>query len=488
MSELPKGWLLQDVDGVTLPVSKIDQKLNATNEIHYIDIACIDNIQNKVVNANLYKLGEAPSRARQIIKTGDVLFSTVRPYLRNIAYIPSMYNGEIASTGFSVLRPASGIEPMYLYYFAISQTFVNALIAMQYGVSYPAVKNEHVKAQSFPLAPEEEQKRIVAKIEELFSELDKGVESLKTAQKQLKVYRQSILKHAFEGKLTAKWREENADKLETADVLLKKVEHERSTSENRTKKIKPFTRDELESLPEVPSCWKWIRLGNLTNLIAGKAFQKAEYAKNGTRLFQIANVSFGKVIWDKIAYLPDSYLDKHPDLQLRSGNLVMALNRPLLGDNLKIGILKEEDAPSILYQRVGKFLLYNLSNTHWIFNFLRSPNFITALKNDLRGVNIPFINQTKLLEYPIPVCPLLEQQEILAELESKFSVLGQLEKDIEINLKRSEILRQSILKKAFLGELVAQDPSDEPASVLLEKIKAEKASKAPIKKTRKKAS
>ena len=86
---------------------------------------------------------------------------------------------------------------------------MNALSGMQYGVSYPAVKDEHIRDQPLWLPPTEEQHRVAANIEELFSELDQGVESLKTARAQLHVYRQAVLKHAFEGKLTAQWREEN---------------------------------------------------------------------------------------------------------------------------------------------------------------------------------------------------------------------------------------------------------------------------------------
>ena len=104
---------------------------------------------------------------------------------------------------------------------------------MQYGVSYPAVKDEQVRDQPLWLPPTEEQRRIVAKIEELFSELDKGVESLKTARAHLKVYRQAVLKHAFEGKLTAQWREENKDKLEKPEQLLARIKQERETRDER---------------------------------------------------------------------------------------------------------------------------------------------------------------------------------------------------------------------------------------------------------------
>ena len=230
---LPLGWSECSIGQVTLPVSKTDPKNDPNRQIDYIDISSIDNSRHVIGRVKQYRLEDAPSRARQIVCTGDVLFATVRPYLRNISAVPNDYDQQIASTGFSVLRPAKGVCPAFLFYKVISRDFVNALSGMQYGVSYPAVKDEQVRDQPLWLPPTEEQRRIVAKIEELFSELDKGVESLKTARALLKVYRQAVLKHAFEGKLTAQWREENKDKLEKPEQLLARIKQERETRYER---------------------------------------------------------------------------------------------------------------------------------------------------------------------------------------------------------------------------------------------------------------
>lgn len=108
MSDLPLSWELCTVGEVTLLVDTISANGTSDREVAYIDISCIDNIANKIVRPKRLKLSEAPSRARQVVQTGDVLFSTVRPYLRNIAAVPSPLDGEIASTGFAVLRSANG--------------------------------------------------------------------------------------------------------------------------------------------------------------------------------------------------------------------------------------------------------------------------------------------------------------------------------------------------------------------------------------------
>ena len=130
---LPRGWIDCKIGDITLPVQKIYPGDDPDREITYIDISSIDNVANRIGESKSFLLLDAPSRARQIIKTGDVLFSTVRPYLRNIAAVRDEFDSEIASTGFSVLRPADGIEPTFLFYKAISADFVNALSGQQIG-------------------------------------------------------------------------------------------------------------------------------------------------------------------------------------------------------------------------------------------------------------------------------------------------------------------------------------------------------------------
>lgn len=127
MSELPSGWVLTDFDTVTLPVSKNDPNKDDDKDIWYVDISSIDNQANRIAEPQRLRLKSAPSRARQIIKEGDVLFSLVRPYLRKIAPVATKFDCEVASTGFAVLRPAKGVLPGYLLARALYNEFVTAL-------------------------------------------------------------------------------------------------------------------------------------------------------------------------------------------------------------------------------------------------------------------------------------------------------------------------------------------------------------------------
>lgn len=157
----------------------------------------------------------------------------------------------------------------------------------------------------------------------------------------------------------------------------------------------------------------------------------------------------------------------------------MALNRPILDGRLKIGCLGEHDIPSILYQRVGRFDFYDNSIAPYFFFFAQSPNFINMLKDSLQGVDQPFINKPRLLNLPIALPPKQEQCQIVSEIERHISVAEKIEDAIEVNLKNVSFLRQSILQRAFQGQLAPQDPNDEPASLLLERIRGEMIKESP---------
>tara|TARA_R110002110_G_scaffold104340_9_gene263167 strand:+ start:8709 stop:10250 length:1542 start_codon:yes stop_codon:yes gene_type:complete len=205
--------------------------------------------------------------------------------------------------------------------------------------------------------------------------------------------------------------------------------------------------------------WIECTLGELITITSGNAFKKSEYSNKGVRLFQIANVSFNETSWDKIAFLPDSYLqdEKYQHLVLKKGDIVMALNRPMLNRKLKISQLSVIDVPAILYQRVGKFNMIDELQPKYLLYYLQSPIFIKWLSEKLQGVNIPFINQSKLLSYnqfPFAVIPI--QKAIVKKIEELFSSLDSGIADLKKAQGQLVIYRQAVLKKAFEGDLTKE--------------------------------
>ena len=500
---LPKGWAEYSIDQVTLPVSKIDPKEHPDRRIDYIDIACIDNSRQFIGKVKQYQLKDAPSRARQIVRSGDVLFATVRPYLRNIASVPRHYDQQIASTGFSALRPAANISPAFLFHKVISRDFVNGIARMQYGVSYSAVSDEQVREQVLWLPPLREQHRIVAKIEELFSELDKGIESLKTARTKLDVYRQAVLKHAFEGKLTAWWRDENQDKLETPEQLLARIKQEREALYKqqlrewktaakkwdgggmRSKRIaKPKSAKDLSSIgqkdqeppPDLPNGWVWVKLGQLFSISPQNGVYKpaSEYG-DGTHIIRIDDFYDGQLIrrngFKKLRLNHqeiEKYKVRNSDLIINRVNSIEHLGKCALVEGLTENTVFESN---IMRCRV----IDDVISKAYVATYLASHEGRNRLcKNAKHAINQASINQTDVTNALVPTTSLEEQLLIVQKIRLKLSQAGALISQIEALLKQAGVLRQSILKKAFSGQLVSQDPNDEPASVLLERIRADR--------------
>lgn len=202
--ELPEGWEIKTLEELTLKVEKVKRKeVDDREEIIYLDIGGLDNNFNKIENYKTYKWKDAPSRAQQIVKLNDVLFSTVRTYMKNIAIVDKeIFDNQIASSGFTVLRANEKTNFKYIFYNTISDIFLNPLNELQTGSSYPAVRDSDVFNQkiSIPLSLEE-QHRIVQEIESRLRVANKMEESIAQSLLQAEALRQSILKKAFSGEL-----------------------------------------------------------------------------------------------------------------------------------------------------------------------------------------------------------------------------------------------------------------------------------------------
>jgi type I restriction enzyme S subunit len=205
---------------------------------------------------------------------------------------------------------------------------------------------------------------------------------------------------------------------------------------------------------KLPKDWKWSKIGDIVEMQSGMAFKKAEYSTEGVRLFQIANVSFNYTKWDDLEYLPSEYIESHNHLLLNKGDIVLALNRPMLNNQLKIAELKQSDVPSILYQRVGRFIFKENINKRYFLYYFQSPIFLKWLAEQLQGINIPFINKSKLFSFnKFPLPPLQTQQAIVSKIEELFSELDKGIEDLKTAQQQLRTYRQSVLKWAFEGKL-----------------------------------
>lgn len=373
----------------------------------------------------------------------------------------------------------------------------------KHGTTVHSIEMPALKALPVPIPPPAEQLRIVAKIEELFSELDKGVESLTTAREQLKVYRQAVLKHAFEGKLTAEWREQNFDIRQRAEDRLSRIRGDRQWYFAKALRAwqaelefwglsgqigpKPRKPSQLPDQPElhaseldagslIPSDWIWVRLGELfSNSPQNGLYKSATSYGTGTAIIRIDSFYDGAmakgVELKRLELLPDevkTFQLKNGDLLVNRVNSIEFLGKCLLVTGLSEATVFESNIMRCSFAETHIDLRY-------LTTYLASHDGRRRLcRNAKHAVNQASINQSDVAVTPVPLAHLEEQRQVIGVLDQLLSIIDRMSLELESQLARAATLRQSILKKAFSGQLVAQDPNDEPASILLERIKAEK--------------
>ncbi|MBW2576228.1 MAG: restriction endonuclease subunit S [Deltaproteobacteria bacterium] len=396
---------------------------------------------------------------------GSVLFSSRAP----IGYVAIAGCEVCTNQGFKSVVPNECVFNEYLYYFLKSAKKQATDLAS--GTTFKEISSTNFSKLQIPLPPLLEQHRIVAKIEELFSSLDKGIEGLKTAQQQLKVYRQAVLKWAFEGKLTEKWRINNPYSDRYIIVLIERIElfNAKKDGQDIPRRLPPMN---FENIFDIPFGWKWIEAHKICSSVRDGTHDTPKYVDKGIPLITSKNLKNGILDYSNINYISG---EDHAEISKRSSvdiddilfGMIGTIGNPvLIVDNnhfsiKNVGLFKKNENLII-----SKYLKYWLQS--WVCEKLMKDNDL------IKGTTQKFIALGGLRVLPIPLARKEEQNQIIQEIESRLSVCDKIEESIEQSLKQSESLRQSILKKAFEGKLVPQDTNDEPASKLLERIKAEK--------------
>ncbi|HAY3534688.1 restriction endonuclease subunit S [Elizabethkingia anophelis] len=367
-----------------------------------------------------------------------------------------------------------------------------------YGGAQPNISSKKIEELRIFLPPLSEQRAIIKKAEQLFSALDASIADLKKAQGQLKIYRQAVLKKAFEGELTKGWREKQFD-LPTPEMLLNQINLQREKYYNKQivewknaiqewehtvrKGKKPSKPRELKyfetSTRKVNNHLLFEKIGNIYDVHIGSTPSRSikEYWDNGDiNWISSGEVSFNKIYSSKEKITQAGYENTSTSIHPKE-TVVLAM----IGEGktrgqaaiLKIPACHNQNTAAIRMlpkMSIPEYLYYYL-----YFNYEKSRRIGS-------GNNQKALNQEIINNIVIPFCSIEEQRQIVKEIESRLSVCDAVEQQIKASLDKAEALRQSILKKAFAGALLTQaeleacrkEPDYEPASVLLEKIKAEK--------------
>ncbi len=466
-ASLPSSWSLTKLGEITEINPKLATELPSELEISFIPMRCVAEMSGEM-DLSIIRHYKEVRTGYTHFQNGDVIFAKITPCMENgkVAVVNKLKNGiGFGSTEFHVIRLLAQMPSSLLFFFLIQESMRgDAQRHMTGTAGQLRVPVKYLSEVLFPLPPLPEQHRIVAKIEEFFTRLDAGVEALTGAKLQLRRYRQSILKSAFEGKLTADWREAHKGEMEPASFLLEKIQAGRVKSSKHKELPLPDTSD----LSKLPDGWEWARVSDIGQIETGTTPTKSkpEYYGKEYTFYKPTDLNAGYFVRDSQDGLSLQGIKK---ARLLPPNSILVT---CIGATIgKTGFIRQEGASN---QQINAIITDKSISPEYIYFICISPYFQKSIMDNASSTTLPILNKGKFEVLSLPVPPLEEQRKIVEEIERCLSVADNIEATIEQTLKQGERLRQSILKNAFEGKLVPQDPNDEPADKLLERIKAEK--------------
>ena len=412
-TEFTKGWARTPLGSVCLPVGKTDPRTSPDLEFEYIDIGGISPGSGHIQATRSLKGSEAPSRARQVVHAGDIVLSTVRTYQRKTAIVPTKLHGAVASTGFSVLRPVPGVDSRFLLFQLLSHEFVSQLNSQQTGTSYPAVRDRDVRAMSILIAPTAEQERIVASIEEHFSCLDTTDDGVSAAAAKTDALSSTAISQLF--------------------------------------------------LKE----WPTRRIGELARVGSGATPNRSEarYWSHGTIPWVTSGAVNERAIVSPTELITEDALAETGVRLWPAGTVLVAMygEGKTRGKAAVLGFEStcNQACAAIDHDR-------SLLNGSYLLAYLNAQYHATR-RLGFGGVQ-PNLSLGLMKSMEIRVPSLKTQESVALQAEDIAQKSSHLLDTCTGARRHAAALRHSILGAAFSGQLVRQNPYDEPASVLLERI------------------
>jgi type I restriction enzyme, S subunit len=466
--QLPKGWVETTLGNVvTLSDKKVEP--SALEEVPYVGLEHIEKDTGRLLE---FGTSSEVKSTKSKFNTGDLLYGKLRPYLNKVAYVDF---GGVCSTDILVFKKNPYISNKFLSFRFLSKDFVRYASQNVNGVQHPRVNFQTLSEFPISLPPLNEQHRIVAKIEALKARSACVKDSLSTIPALLDQFRQSVLAAAFRGDLTAEWRSQNSN-VEPASVLLEKIRAELELINQKKKSEKNNNFSLLDqsfindTFPSLPTSWKITQIRTIcTNSFYGPRFAKHEYVTDGIPSIRTTDMTDdGEIILQNSPNI-NVPQDKLDDFKVLPGDLLITRSG-------SIGMMAVFWGSYIAIPSAYliRFRFSKLVDVDYIFYYLKSPIGQKMLGLNSTSVTQSNINAEAIKDMPIPVPPLSEQKQIVCQIKSilqKVSLFKQKYQQTKDDIKQ---LDQSILSQAFSGNLVPQDPNDEPASVLLQRIRAQR--------------
>jgi len=428
----------------------------------YIEVSAIDSQRGVVSSPELINPEDAPSRARKLVRKGSVIYSTVRPYLLNIAIIEEDFSPEpIASTAFAIVHPFCSMSSGYFLAFFRSPSFVHYVESVQMGIAYPAINDGQFFSGLFPLPPLAEQHRIVAKVDELMALCDQletqhnnaaeahkklvsfllgtltqsqsaadfsdnwqriaaHFDTLFTTEASIDVLKQTLLQLAVMGKLVP---QDATD--EPASELLKKIAAEKAKliAEGKIKKDKPLPPIAAEEKPfSLPVKWEWVRLGDISSNVQYGYTDSANHQSRKILFLRITDIQDDAVNW---ASVPGCNIEMQDakSYALENQDIIIARTGGTIGKSYLVNGLNQKAVFASYLIRIG-----NLSSTAAQYKkvFLGSMLYWDQLIASSMGTGQPNVNGTALKNLVFSLPPLPEQHRIVAKVDEIMALCDRL--------------------------------------------------------------
>jgi type I restriction enzyme S subunit len=489
MSELPEGWQASTVGECFLEI-KNGTTATQNKLASGITVSRIETIQNNKFDLNRVQHIESPSH--ELVEAykyqeGDIAFSHINSF-EHVGKT-ALYEGkpETLIHGMNLLRLRRGHEyiyPKFAHYFMLSNFFRDEVRKrVGHAVNQVSINQKNLSEVPFVLAPLDEQRRIVAKLEKLLSRVDGAQARLATIPRILKRFRQSVLAAACSGRLTADWREQLVER--SCDPIdLQRLDEERRTiiakiyEQKDAKRFtcKPSVKIDIgnkskgiDELFELPSSWQWVSLGQVTWDVADGPHFSPKYVDkhSGVPFISGRNISYNGIDFSDAKYVSRG---DHAEFIKRA----KPMRRDVLltkGGTTGIATIVDTDEAFSIWVHVALLkVIEKFVSPYYLRDVLSSSFVYKQSQEQTHGVGNQDLGLTRMVYMALPLPPLAEQQEIVRRVEALFKTADALEARYRTAKAHVDKLTQSILAKAFRGEFVPQDPNDEPASVLIERL------------------
>jgi type I restriction enzyme S subunit len=497
--DLPPGWESASLAALCQLNPSLDRcVVDDAVEVNFVPMRAVESEGAGLVRPEVRPYGEVKKGYTSFL-SGDVIMAKITPCMENgkTTVVPDLPGSVcFGSTEFHVIRPETDVLARWIAGFLVQhEVRRSAQRAMTGGVGQMRVPAAFLESLRIPIAPTAEQERIADALDELLSDLDAGVAALERVRNKLKLYRAAVLKAAVEGALTAEWRKQHPQ-TEPASELLKRIlaERRRRWEEEQLRKFKEKGREppknwkakykepmapDTTGLPSLPEGWCWASFDQIGETQGG--LQKSPNRKPTRHHYpylRVANVHRGSLDLNDLHRfeLTEEELNR---LRLQSGDLLIVEGN---GSRTEIGrcALWSGEVEDCVHQnhiirvRPLSGVVPTYANT-----FMNSPTGQLAIQHVASSTSgLYTLSVVKIERLPIALPTTAEQEAIVEAVEGQLSVIDHLEFDLASKLTNAQALRQSILRHAFSGKLVPQDPNDEPAPELLKRIAAEREQRA----------